>query len=379
MMLPLLLIVSGLGFLFPITANSHTIWAIAPAIAALAPIVSGFLGNIFGAGDRAKAQQAAEEAFKLIDSVGAAPDLARDIMLTKFKEVGVLTPELENDIHTATSEVANIQEDPKLRNAQMDALQLLAGKAESGLNASDRVRINDVRNKMNAEGQAAQNSIIQGLQERGIAGGGAEIAARLSGAQNTANSLSAQGDDIAAQANEAALQSIAQAGTLGGQIRSQDFQVADTKAAAADEFNRFNVQNAIARQQRNVDRNNQAAETNLNAKQNIANANTSMQNAEAQRQRQAEAEVYNMNMNHATQAANAKMSQAQFYGGQADKQGSIFSGIGAGVGAGIAADTQATNANNQLALQKQQLALQQKQLTNNSDYLDWLKTRNGGN
>jgi len=304
---------------------------------ALAPIAGGVIGNISSRGDREKAQQALDAAMAEIDAIGAGPDLQREIILEKFKSVGVLTPQLEKDLGDAVSQAAQVQEDPSLREAQMSALQLLKDRSETGIGPEERAAFNEMRNKVQRDVQGQRGQILQQLQQRGMGGSGAELVAQLQAAQSGANQQAEEADRLAAEASRASLSALDKYGNMSGSIRGQDNTIAQAKASAADEMSRFNLQNQIARQTRNTNSSNEAQKYNLNAAQQASDQNTAQANQELNRQRSAEAQEYANRAAQAERKANALQGKASNDQNNANSTAQMWSGIGSGVGSGLGA------------------------------------------
>lgn len=400
-----------------------------------APLVGGLIGAISGASDRDQAQQTALDAYNELLKIGVAPDMAASVALEPFRITGELDPQLmkkfeqggafvpkeykalslqpadfqkktmagkyspqiEEAIQAQPSKVAEISEDPKLREAQLRALRALETKAATGFGPQERATLNKIRQQTEGDTQAKLQSIRDNMAARGISGSGSELAMQLQAAQAGANQAAMQGDELAANAAANALQAIqAQASQAGG-MRTQDFNVANTKAAAEDAINRFNTENAIARQSRNVSNLNQADLYNLgqaqdisNAntdlankilmqdwqnrqdignqntgllneaalfntkrgqsvsdantqqyynlaaqKQNIMNQNTQMKNADAYRKLQGQQQNWENQAKLAQNKSNAKLGQATQLQNQANQQAQMWSGIGSGIGQGL--------------------------------------------
>jgi hypothetical protein len=305
------------------------------AAAAIAgPIVGSIVGNVASSGDRKRAREAAAAATAELMRMGMPPDMAREIVYKEFQKAGTLTPEMEQEINLGVSEVAQIQEDPSLRNAQTSALNILAQKGQTGFSPEDQAALNAVRDEINREAQAKQQTIMQNFQQRGMGGAGAELAAQLMEAQGSSNRMSREGIDVAGAASQRALEAMRQSAALGGDIRGQDFNVANTKASAKDQFQRFNVENQMARQQRNVNSRNQAQEFNLNNAQDIANRNVMQHNNEQVRQREGLGQNWDREMQLRTARANVLNGQAANYNSQAQQTAQMWSGTGSGIGAG---------------------------------------------
>ena len=251
-------------------------------IAAGIQLVGGIAGQLAGGADRNSAQNAYNQAMSELLAIGMPPDLSKELVLKQFTSAGVMTPELEQEIKLGPSAVAGIKEDPSTREAQVQALQLLQ-QSGRGISPQDRLKFNEARDQIQRDSEAKRQQILQNFQQRGMGGSGAELATQLSQAQASANDASLQGDRIAATSAANALSAISQAGDLGGKLRGQDFDVERTKATAADEFERFNTQNQVNRQARNVGARNTAQAGNLANSQDILNKNTGMKNAEMTR------------------------------------------------------------------------------------------------
>ncbi len=400
-----------------------------------APVVGGLIGAITGAADREQAQQTALAAYNELLDIGVAPDMAASVALEPFRITGELDPQLmrkfeqggvyipqeykalslqpadfqkktmvgkyspqiEQAIQAQPSKVAQISEDPKLRDAQLGALQALETRAATGFGPQERATLNKIRQQTEGDTQAKLQAIKDNMAARGISGSGAELAAQLQAAQAGANQAAMQGDELAASAAANALQAIqAQASQAGG-MRTQDFNVANTRAAAEDAINRFNTENAIGRQTRNVSSLNQADLYNLGQAQDISNANTDlvnkilmqdwqnrqdtgnqntgllnqaalfntqrgqsvadantqqyynlagkkqdilnqntqMQNADAYRKLQGQQQNWQNQMGLSQSKANAKLGQATQLQNQANQQSQMWAGIGSGVGQGL--------------------------------------------
>lgn len=302
-------------------------------IAGGANILGGVLGKIFGGGARKKAEKLANEAYEEINALGLPPNEAMPLILEKFKSAGMYTPELEQEIRQEVSKTSQIKEDPRLKDAQMRALESLSQSGRTGLTPADRAAYNKMRQDAQRDAEAKRQQIVQNMQARGQSGGGAELAAQLLSSQAAADQQSAAGDELAGAASQRALQALQASGQLGGDIRSKDLSYNEMVAKAADEMERFNIQNAINRQQRNVGSKNEAQEANLRNQQAIMNANAQLANQEAVRQSQARQNYYNQLAERAKARSGAKLGQANIQTGKAADTANMWSGIGSGVAA----------------------------------------------
>lgn len=313
--------------------------ALMAGASALGPVLGGVIGNMASKGDRERAMAAIAEAQSIIDSVPEAPDLSKiQIVYDQFKRAGVLTPEIETALNLQASKVSQIQEDKSLREAQISALEGIKERGKVGLTPEERAELNKVRKDVQRDVEAKRQQILQNLAARGQAGSGQELASQMLAAQSGAERASEEGDRISAIASQRALQALSQAGQLGGQIRGQDFDVERTRASAEDEIARFNMANAVARQQRNVDRSGRAQELNLAALQRAQDTNTQMINQEKLRQVEAKRQFWQDQLARASARANVRTgSVAPAFQQEAQRTSQMWSGIGSGVGAGAGA------------------------------------------
>jgi hypothetical protein len=303
----------------------------------VAPIIGGLLGQAAASGDRASAAAASAQALKALQDAGYPPDLSRQIVMQQFQTAGILTPELQTAINAGPSALQSIQEDPALKSAQSSALQLLQQQGRTGMDISSQTAMDQNRNQVASDTNAKMQQIQQNYQQRGMGGAGSELAAQLQGAQSGANRESSSANQIAAGAQQNALNAIGQSGNLAGQMRSQDFNVANTKAQAADQMNRFNVTNQIQRQQQNVAAQNAAQAGNLNNAQSVSNANTNVNNQEKLRENTAQQTYWNSMLDRGKAIAGQNNTNANADIARANQTAGSYANIGAGVGQGFGA------------------------------------------
>lgn len=309
--------------------------AIAGSIAA--PVLGGLVGNILGSSDRKRQQAAMAAAYRQLEAVGVPPDLSKEIIMREFQSQGILTPELEQDIHIGESQVAQIKEDPRLKSAQMEALGTLGQVSRGGLQAGDRQAYNELRAATQRDAEAKRQQILQQMQAQGMGGGGASLIAQLQSGQAAEDTASAQGDRLAAQASQNALQALNQRAQLAGSVRGQDMSAEEMRARAIDDRNRFLYENSASRQRSNVGALNQAQQANLANRQRLSEMNVSQANTESQRQQQAKRDYFQDQLGLAQAKANALVGQAGSYGAQAERKAAMGSGIGSAVGQGFGA------------------------------------------
>lgn len=325
----------------PIITGEPISSALLTAGSFLAPVVGGIIGRIASRGDRRKAEQAMQDAIAEIEKLGVPPELYKDFILDKFNSVGILSPELEDEITVGVSQAAQVQEDPALRGSQVQALEMLKERGRAGLTAEDRAALSKIRRDVEGDRSARLERVKQSMAERGLSGSGAELAASLSAAQGGANLQQEEGERVAAEASRRALDALTRGADLASGIRGQDLTANTQRAQAADEFKKFDTANAVNRQTRNVASKNLAMAQNLENAQNIANRNVEMQNAQRAKVEEAKRQKYLDNVERAKLGAGAKQGLANIYGGKAADTAQMAQGIGSGVG-NLAAAYQAT-------------------------------------
>lgn len=301
-------------------------------VTAGAIIGGAVLGGISASKGRKAAQQAAAKAYEELAKLGLPPDLSREIILQKYEEMGMLTPELEQDIDLQASEVSKIQEDPSLRTAQMESLNTLAQVSRGGLRAEDRSAFNELRAATARDSEAKRQQILQGMMSRGMGGSGADLMAQLQSSQAAEDTASAQSDRLAAQASVNALNALNQKAQLSGNIRGQDFDVNQTRAQALDDRNQFLYQNSVARQRNNISALNQAQQANLANRQRVSEMNTQQANQELQRQNEAKRDYWQDQFGLATAKANALNNQGTVVQAGENKKAAMYTGVGNALG-----------------------------------------------
>ena len=91
-----------------------------------APVLGGIVGGIFSSNGAEERAAAAQKALEQLNALGLPPDTSKALILQQFQSAGVLTPELQQDISLAASNVGQIKEDQSLRNAQLESVNMLS-------------------------------------------------------------------------------------------------------------------------------------------------------------------------------------------------------------------------------------------------------------
>lgn len=311
--------------------------AVAGGAAILGPLLGGIIGAQQSQADRNAANAAAQAAYAQIQQVGAPPDAWANIILQQFKQAGVYSPQLEQQVQLGVTQAQNVQANPALQNAQMNALNQLSQFANTGNTAQTQAQLNQAEQQVGAATQGQLQGIRQNMQSRGLSGSGSELAQQLSAAQGGANLLSNQGLQAAANNQQASMQGNTQAGAMAGQMNQQQYQQALQRAQSADQRNLYNTQEQQAVSNANAGLSNQAQQQNLATAQQLSNANTAQNNQLTQQQAQALNNQWQQQLQLQQAKAGALLGQSGQYNTQAGQTAGLYQGIGSGVGSGAGA------------------------------------------
>lgn len=301
-----------------------------PVIAGLAPVAGGILGRIFSSGDREAA--AAEQQRALEEILRLNPEL-QSVVFDRLKSVGQLTPQLEQLFTQGNSELANINVNPQYKQAAMQALQSMRGIAnEGGMTIQDQSNLNKILSQTSAQEAGKRGAIMQDFAARGKGGSGFELAQQLLSQQESANRANEAQTDVAAMAQQRALEALRNAGSLGQSLDSNEFNQKARAAEAQDLINRFNTQNRQDVTGRNTDRSNDAQRYNLTNDQRIADSNVNLSNQERLQNNQYAQQHYQNQANRAGMVADARNNRANQYNQSAQDTAGMWGSIGQGVG-----------------------------------------------
>lgn len=300
-----------------------------------APAVGGIVGNLMGRSDRKRAQAAIQAALAQFAGLNI-PDTEKMKLALESPEVqGILAPYMQQAEQLQQSAMEQVQTDPRLRQAQMQALETLSKMGEQGLTAEDRAALNQARRQVAGDAQSQQNAILQSMAQRGAGGSGLELASRLAAQQQSADTSSQEADRIMAMAQRRMLEGVSSAGALGGQIRGQDYGEQTDLARARDAIAQFNAQQRAGVQAANIGQLNEAQMRNLMEKQRISEAGVQTRNMQQQYNKNLQQQDFQNRMSLAQAKANAQLGAAGNYQQQAQQTAGMWSGVGSGLSQGL--------------------------------------------
>jgi hypothetical protein len=304
------------------------------------------LGGAFGGAaagsekDRAAAAQA--QAMAYLKSINVPEVVAQKITLQNPQFVSQFAPQTESAEQMGPSRMEGISSDPRLALAQFQALDRMQQLSGAGLSPEEQAQLNAMRRESSQRGQAKQGQILQEMQARGVAGGGAELAARMAAAQEGAQSEAESGDRLAAMAHERALKALEGSASLAGQVRGQEFGEESQKASAADAIAQFNALQRAAVQQRNIAEANQAAMREADIKQQLEAQRTAAANQQEMYNKQLIQQHYQNEMEKAKIMSAASQQQAQQHQQNAAATAQNWANLGGQLGQGIMGAQQAS-------------------------------------
>jgi len=212
----------------------------------------GFVTDMFSKGGKADFNNAID-VFKRLD----LPDYQYDQLM----------PEQIEALMQQESGLSGYESDPRLKDAQLNSLDALQAIIDGdGMTAMDKSRMNQINMENNTIDRGNRDAIMQNAQARGVGGSGLEMAQKMISQQQGAGRRSQQGFDVAAQAEQRALEALMQSGQLSGQVRGQDLDEASQVAKAQDMINQFNTANQNQARFANTQANNQAQQSNRDHK-----------------------------------------------------------------------------------------------------------------
>lgn len=300
--------------------------AFGPYGAVIGGVAGGVLGGFMG-GDNGEAAYREQE--RLIEE--SLRDI-ENIPLPELERIAYENPEwLENLVASKQqdSQLQNISTDPRLKNQQMAAMSALDEIVQGGgMTAADEANLSMIQNQAATADRGRREAIMQNMDQRGMGGSGMELLNQLQSSQAATNRQAQGGLDVAAMAQQRALDSMLNQGQMAGQMRAQDFGEQSRIAQAQDVINQFNTTNQM-----------RANEFNTAGRQDTANMGVNTRNQATQYNSQIPQQDYTNQMNKAGMKASARGAQVDMIGNkraedlqtQANQMGSMVQ-MGSAIG-----------------------------------------------
>ena len=159
------------------------------------------------------------------------------IGLPELGEYVLENPELMGLLETEQldpSAMEDIEQDPRLRDMQMEALTNLQERADEGLTAQDKYQMEELLGATAAQEMSQRKSLEQEMARRGMDSSGAALVAKLQGQQGSANNSREQAMQMAAQGQANRQNALSNLSSQAGQMGQQDFARQAQMASAKD-------------------------------------------------------------------------------------------------------------------------------------------------
>ena len=243
------------------------------------------------------------------------------------------------------TELSKIQIDPRIRDAQMQALEMLRQRGQ-GLTAEDRMDFRSFADAAAAEEQSSRASDLARDVLEGRADSGTSIFRQEAERQANAQRMSNKASEMARAALENKRNSLAQLGQLSNQMGAQEFSQQAQQRSAQDTINQFNTANRMNVQQQNLGERQRIADTRTDLANQQQMFNKGLYQQQFQNEMAKAGGISNQYQNQAQQLAQA--AQARSAGKQSMMGGLMQAGatIGAAYmtgGASLAADPKVQN------------------------------------
>jgi hypothetical protein len=298
------------------------------AIAAAANVAGTYFGNEAAKNDKNAQRKAMEAARAEFDKLGIPPKDGMSILYDQIKKVA---PDYSPEEFKATmqqgTEYDKVSTDPRYKDAQLQSLAALRQVADGGQTLQDKLDVENNKRKMLGQSQAAQQQVLNSLQQRGISSAGMELASRQQAAQDSANQMAQYQAQVQAQAQQRALEAMMRGGQLASSYRDQDFSEQAKRAQAQDMINQFNAQTTNQAGQYNVGNRNPAQQLNNAEAQRIADANVGIRNKGRDTRANAGVTNWNQKYQQAAGKSGAANTSAGYYGQQAQGQRDMWGGL----------------------------------------------------
>lgn len=299
---------------------------------AIATVAGAAIGSQEASKERDAANRARAEA--LAQYAGISIPEAEKMMLNlqQYETVGEYSPEMQQALSMGPSAMEGISLDPAVRARQMQALEQMAGFATGGPTSAESAGFELARQNAAAEAQAKSAQLMQEMAQRGQAGGGAELIARLKSGQSGAQMLQQAQLQQAQAMQQARLQALQDQSTMAGNLRTQDYSEQARLAEARDVINRMNLQNQQQIAASNIAARNQAQMGNLAQRQKTAEQNVALLNQQQQYNKALQQQEFENKMRLAAGKAGQYGQQAESAQQRAGQTAAQWGTIGQGLG-----------------------------------------------
>lgn len=313
---------------------------------ALANIGGGLLGDLFSSGDRGASEDQIREILKLYQNLKVPTIEEQSLDLGRYQSAGNLNPETNQaEDLSAVDNLQNVQTDPRLRQAQMNALKTLSQIGGSGFTPDELNAALGMQEQNNADLTSRMKQLQQQQDVRGIGTSNMALAQKMMEAQSGANRAAADARNLQSEAFKRSLSAITSGGEMAGGIEAQDYGRAKNVADSLNRREFTNVQNRNSINESNVDRFNRALEYNLNNQQGIMNKNVDTSNQQQAHNKGLQQTNFQNQMDRIGGMAGGYKGMGDMYADRAAGTAKKWAGIGSGAGQMIMGGTGPTVTN----------------------------------
>ena len=254
---------------------------------AIGGVIGGLAGLAGGqsaddAADAAKREREQQYAAYANIPLPTAADLAYHLGNENYVGDTQVAPLVTQQLGPSAYEQISV--DPRLQASQNAALAQYTQLANGQMSDADKAAFQMAQRTAAGQAQAKQGQILQEMQQRGQGGSGAELIARLQGAQSSTDQLQAAQLQQAQAMQQARLQALSQQAGLSSQMENQQYGQQANLAQARQAINNFNAQNAQQVANNLWGAQNQANQINQSMRQGVNLNNTNINNTQAERQ-----------------------------------------------------------------------------------------------
>jgi len=139
--------------------------------------------DLFSGGNNQAADRATKDALNQYSNIQLPALEELKVQYEELKSAGLLTPELEQVFQQQASEMQNVSTDPRLKQAQLNALSSLEDIGQNGMTLQDKANLQKIQTQIGQQERGAREAIMQSQARRGTSGSGFELAAQLSNNQ----------------------------------------------------------------------------------------------------------------------------------------------------------------------------------------------------
>ena len=302
------------------------------AIGAIGGIAGGLIGSSKLSDAEKRSAAMIQQTIDEYQRIGLPPEEALKVSLQESKQMGLLTPNLENIINQSPTEMLGVNTDPRLRDAELAALGELRGVADSGgMRLSDIANYEKSLGDVAARERGAREAIQLDAAQRGASTGGASLAAQMLNQQAGSEQRHMDALNLGGRAQDVALRAIMDSGEIGSRVRGEDFNEQAQKARAQDTINAMNAQAVRGNQQRNVASMNNAQQYNLGETQRIYDSNMNTRNQQSLYNSKVPQQMFENEMNRQGAIANARTGKANNVMQSGIGSANMWGGIGSGM------------------------------------------------